>query len=79
MAAEETVPDGWQVQVQARVQARARVALHSALPDAAVRDAHLEPVDDIGALLADLRRRAQGTRVCVLPNGPQTIPYISPS
>jgi nickel-dependent lactate racemase len=79
MESEETVPDGWQVQVQARVQARARVALHSALPDAAVRDAHLEPVDDIGALLADLRRRAQGTRVCVLPNGPQTIPYISPS
>lgn len=41
--ADHTIPDGWQVQVQARVQARARVLLYSGLSASAVRSAHLEP------------------------------------
>jgi nickel-dependent lactate racemase len=77
LEAGRTIPDGWQVQVQARVQARARVMLHAALPDSAVRGAHLEPIDDISGLLADLHRRSNGTRICVLPEGPQTIPYLA--
>ena len=71
-----TIPDGWQVQVQARVQARARVLLHSRLPDLMVRGAHLEPIEDVSATLAELLRRRPDARVCVIPEGPQTIPYI---
>jgi nickel-dependent lactate racemase len=70
------IPDGWQVQVQARVQARARVLLHSSLPPGVVRAAHLEPVDDVSATLAGLLRLQPDARVCVLPEGPQTIPYL---
>jgi len=71
-----TIPDGWQVQVQARVQARARVLLYSRLPASVVRGAHLEPIDDVTVTLAELLERQPGARVCVLPEGPQTIPYL---
>ena len=71
-----TIPDGWQVQVQARVQARARVLLYSRLAASTVRGAHLEPIEDVTATLAALLRRQPDARVCVIPEGPQTIPYL---
>jgi nickel-dependent lactate racemase len=77
LAATRTIPDGWQVQVQARVQARARVMLQSKLAPADVRAAHLEPIDDVGSTLAALLREQPMARVCVLPEGPQTIPYLN--
>jgi lactate racemase len=77
LQADRTIPDGWQVQVQARVQSRARVLLHSRLPDAAVRAAHLEPIADVGRAVASLLARTPHARVCVLPEGPQTIPYLA--
>lgn len=74
--AERHIADGWQVQVQARVQARARVLLHSSLPPGDVRDAHLEPITDAGEALAGLLALNPDASVCVLPEGPQTIPYL---
>jgi lactate racemase len=73
-----TIPDQWQVQVLARVLSRARVGVHSAtLTDADLRTAHLFAVPDIGAAVAaELAARGPGARVCVLPEGPQTIPYV---
>ena len=79
LAADHTIPDGWQVQVQARVQARARVLLYSRLPPTEVRAAHLEPIDDVNATLAALLEKDPDARVCVLPEGPQTIPYLAPT
>jgi nickel-dependent lactate racemase len=79
LEAEHTIPDGWQVQVQARVQARARVLLHSRLRASTVRRAHLEPIDDVSGVLAELLGRQPDARVCVLPEGPQTIPYLDPA
>lgn len=76
LAADHTIPDGWQVQVQARVQAKARVLLYSGLPVPVVRAAHLEPIDDVNTTLAALLERQPDARVCVLPEGPQTIPYL---
>ncbi|MDP9436412.1 MAG: nickel-dependent lactate racemase [Actinomycetota bacterium] len=78
-ARERTVPDQWQVQVQAKIQIKARVGVHSAYLSADdLRSAHLEPVPD----LADAVERALAgggpdARVCVLPEGPQTIPYLA--
>jgi nickel-dependent lactate racemase len=67
--------DQWQVQILGRILARARVGLHaSGLDDAAIRGALLEPVADIGAVVA--RRLAEsggGARCCVLPEGPLTV------
>jgi nickel-dependent lactate racemase len=75
----ETVPDQWQVQILARVLTRARVGVHTGgLTDADLRSAHLFPVPDIGAAVADeLAARGPEARVCVLPEGPQTIPYVA--
>jgi hypothetical protein len=68
------VPDQWQVQIQARIQSSARVVMHTGyLSDAQLAEAHLEQTDDIAAFLASLGGDAS---VCVLPEGPQTIPYL---
>jgi lactate racemase len=78
LASPQTQPDQWQVQVQARVQARARVLLHAdGLSDAQVRAAHLEPIGDVTNALASLLAAHPSATVCVLPQGPQTIPYLS--
>jgi len=72
-ARERTVPDQWQIQIQAGIQTNARVVMHtSALSDADLAAAHLEQTADIGALV----RAAPAASVCVLPEGPQTIPYL---
>jgi lactate racemase len=74
-----TVPDQWQVQVQARVQAKARVVMHTShLSAQDLAAAHLGHTDDV----AETVREALGVagpeaRVCVLPEGPQTIPYVT--
>ena len=70
--------DMWQVQVQALVAERADILFYSHnLTDAQLRDALLTPCRDIGAALEQLRERyGEGMTVCVLPQGPQTIPYV---
>ena len=73
-----SVPDQWQVQIQAQVLGKARVLVkNGCLTPEAVRAAHLEPIDDVTAAVTALLRAAgpAGT-LCVLPQGPQTIPYL---
>lgn len=70
------IHDQWQVQIQAQIQQRARVLLKSSyLTHQQVRDAHIEPVDDIASATLAAASKA-GSTICVLPEGPQTIPYI---
>jgi nickel-dependent lactate racemase len=71
-------PDQWQVQIQAQVQLKAAVMVKTAglTPDA-VRAAHFQPVDDVAAAVTDAMRTAgPAATLCVLPHGPQTIPYL---
>jgi nickel-dependent lactate racemase len=77
-AREVTVPDQWQVQIQARIQSAHRVVMHTShLSDAELAEAHLEQTTDIAATVAEAVEKAgPGARVCVLPEGPQTIPYV---
>jgi nickel-dependent lactate racemase len=72
-----TTPDQWQAQIQARIQSRARVLMHSSfLSDDELAEAHLEPAADIDATLSELVHSiGPSARVCVLPEGPQTIAY----
>jgi len=74
----ETVPDQWQVQVQARIQAAHRVAVHTdGLTAADLAEAHLGHAPDIAAAIAEESARlGRPATVCVLPEGPQTIPYV---
>jgi len=71
-------PDQWQVQVQAQIQLNAKVFVKSdGLSDAAIRAAHFEPVGDVAdATRNALRNAGAGSTLCVLPQGPQTIPYL---
>jgi nickel-dependent lactate racemase len=73
-----SVPDQWQVQIQAQVQLKARVMVKTAgLSPADLRSAHFEPVDDVAAAVTEALRAAGPTAtLCVLPQGPQTIPYL---
>lgn len=69
--------DQWQAQSQALVQRKADVYIYSSLAPEVVRNAMLEPVDTIEATLARLMERyGPGARVAVLPEGPQTIPFL---
>ncbi|MFI5693892.1 nickel-dependent lactate racemase [Kribbella sp. NPDC051586] len=75
----ETAPDQWQVQIQARIQATSRVVMHTGfLTDDELRTAHLEQTADITATIAEsLSAAGPDARLCILPEGPQTIPYIA--
>ena len=73
-----TVPDQWQVQIQAKVQTKARVLLRTdGLADEEVRAAHLEPIADISEAVARLLAAEPDARIGVLPQGPQTIAYLA--
>lgn len=74
-----TVPDQWQVQIQARIQSACRVVMHTShLSDAELATAHLEQTADISLTVAEaLAEAGPDARLCVLPEGPQTIPYLS--
>jgi lactate racemase len=69
--------DQWEAQLLALIRLRARVGLLSELPPADVRRAYLEPIEDVGmAVAAELERIGHDAPVAVLPEGPQTIPYV---
>jgi lactate racemase len=70
-------PEQWQAQIQAVVQRKARVLVHSKLPDEVVRACHLTPCHDISAAVKEeLEKRGPQARVAVLPQGPLTVPYL---
>ena len=67
--------DQWQAQIQAQILLKADVYLKAGhLTDEQIRRAHLKPIRDIEAAIADC---GEDARICVLPEGPQTIPYIA--
>jgi lactate racemase len=71
-------PEQWQVQVQAQVQQKARVMLHSLLAPETARAAHFEPCADPGrAAIQALSEYGSTARLAVLPEGPLTIPHLS--
>jgi nickel-dependent lactate racemase len=72
------VPDQWQAQIQARIQTECQVIVHTSyLSDADLAAAHLQQTDDVSkSVAAAVRAAGPSARVCVLPEGPQTIPYL---
>jgi nickel-dependent lactate racemase len=71
--------DQWEAQAQALIQRRAEVHVYShGLTDDQVREALLIPCRSIEGTLAELLQRyGPEATVCVLPEGPQTIPYVA--
>lgn len=71
-------PDQWQVQIQAMIQLKAKVLVKSGgLTDEQIRAAHFEPIHDVAHAIDNaLRAAGPNATLCVLPQGPQTIPYL---
>lgn len=71
-------PDQWQVQIQALIQRKAEVHVYSdALSDEQIRRAWFTPCRSIEGLVVSLQQQyGPGMRLCVLPEGPQTIAYL---
>ncbi len=74
--------DQWEAQLLAMIRLKARVGLYSDIAPDEVRRAHLEPVNDIGAFIAEELNRigprfGEDAPIAVLPEGPMTIPYLS--
>lgn len=70
--------DQWEAQIHADICLKARVALYSTLPADDVRRAYLEPIGDLDAFIAaEIGRVGKDIPIAVLPEGPQTIPYLT--
>ena len=72
--------DQWQVQILARILSRCRVFLYSdRLSHAEIRRAHLEPAVSVESAVEQLLGEyGDDAPICVLPQGPMTIPYVAP-
>jgi len=70
--------DQWQVQIQAQIQSRAEVYVYSdGLTDRQIKQALFIPCRNLEDTLARLlEKNGSAARICVIPEGPQTIPYL---
>ena len=70
--------DSWQVHIHALLCEQFKVHFYSDnLSDEQIRSAFMEPCRDIRKAVETAMREAGGTiSLCVLPEGPQTIPYV---
>jgi nickel-dependent lactate racemase len=71
--------DQWQAQLQAQIQLKAEVFVRTDnLTDDEIRGALLQPCRRIEDTVHELLgRMGPQARICVLPEGPQTIPYVA--
>lgn len=71
--------DQWQAQIQAQIQLKADVYVYSHnLSDDQIIAALLKPCRSIEMTVNNLiKEYGSGARICVLPEGPQTVPYVS--
>ena len=69
--------DQWEAQVQAQIALKANVHVYAGgLSDEELRRALVIPCRSIEETVARLRRNNPEARLAVLPDGPQTVPYI---
>ncbi|HUX56915.1 MAG TPA: nickel-dependent lactate racemase [Bacteroidales bacterium] len=75
---ESILNDTWQIYFQALIQQKAKVYMFSnQLDNKTIRKAFLNPVNDISSLIDELvRKTGPQSKICILPEGPQTIPYL---
>jgi nickel-dependent lactate racemase len=81
LGAETPRHDQWQVQVQAMVQQKASVYLHSRLSREQTESAHLhhspDPSDTLRQLVAAARAQGRPGSVLVMPYGQLTVPTLT--
>ena len=65
--------DQWQIQILAKILLEHPVYVYSQLTDQQVRECMMIPTHDIAETI---RQTAADGRICIMPQGPLTIPYI---
>lgn len=74
---EATLKDTWQVYFQAMIMQKSEVYLYSSLETKLVEATLLKPAHKLEELVGELiTKYGPDVRICVLPEGPQTIPYL---
>jgi lactate racemase len=69
--------DQWEAQLQAQVQIKARVHVYAdGLSEDELRRAMVIPCASVEDTVAQIRARNPGATLAVLPDGPQTVPYV---
>jgi len=69
--------DQWEAQLQAQIQLKARVHVYAGgLSDEELCRALVVPCRSIEGTVAAIRRAKPGATIAVLPDGPQTVPYL---
>ncbi|NLX10932.1 MAG: nickel-dependent lactate racemase [Chloroflexi bacterium] len=78
LAWDEPRQDQWQAQIQAMIQHKAQVYVYSDhLSPEQITGALLKPCRNIETAIEALRHKyGPAARICVLPEGPQTVPYV---
>jgi nickel-dependent lactate racemase len=72
--------DQWQAQIQAQIQRKARVHVHSdGLRNDELRQALVLPSPSVEKTLDALLHENPDAQIAVLPEGPQTVPYLAES
>jgi nickel-dependent lactate racemase len=70
--------DQWEAQVQAQIQEVARVHVYAGgLSDEELRRALVIPCRSIEETVSGILREKPGATIAVLPDGPQTVPYLA--
>lgn len=70
--------DQWQAQIQAKIQLKANVHVYAGgLTDEDLLSAKVIPCRSIEHTLVQILARKPKARIAVLPEGPQTVPYIA--
>jgi nickel-dependent lactate racemase len=71
-------PDQWQAQIQARIQKKARMHVYAGgLSDDELREAKVIPCRSIEDTLAEILSKNPSATIGILPEGPQTVPYLA--
>jgi nickel-dependent lactate racemase len=70
--------DQWQAQIHAAICEQTTVHFYSDhLTEEQITGAFMEPTHDISVTVTELVASGRGSRICVLPFGPLTIPYVA--
>jgi nickel-dependent lactate racemase len=78
MTSNEIIPDQWQAQIQAQILLSSDIYVYSEkLASSHIESALLKPCNNIEKTVEELiQKYGSETRICILPEGPQTIPFL---
>ena len=68
-------PDQWQFQIQSQIQSNNNLMIYSKLNEIETIESHMTKITDIGQIIEGVKSKINNPSICILPEGPQTIPY----